>query len=101
MEMDIELECQDCVGRVFRAIGGFIAKDEESAQIVAVNFLDYDEADDCCEVEVSWDLLPSPTQVSLFREVWDDESGFPEAVILHNSHTSILNHPIDRSHELN
>jgi hypothetical protein len=101
MEMNIDLYCQSCVGRVFRAIGDYIAKDEETAQIVAVNFLEDDEVDDCYEAEVSWDLPPSPSQVSLFREVWDEESGFSEAVILHNSHTSILSRPVDRKHEMN
>jgi hypothetical protein len=50
---------------------------------------------------VSWDFHPTPSQVALFREVWDEASRIPEVVIIHNAPTSITSYPVDRKHELN
>ena len=113
MKMDIEMDCPSCVGRVFHAIGDFISQDDGVAQIIAVSVSE-EEAEAEAEAEeeeedghvlvdatISWDGVPTFEQVSLFREVWDDESGFQEAVILHKATGIIVSEPVDRSHELN
>ena len=105
MEMSIELDCQGCVGHVFHAIGEFIIQDDEAATIISVNVFQHededDEDDDILEARVLWDTHPTPSQVSLFRDVWDEQSGFTDAVIVHVATSRIINHPVDRSHELN
>jgi hypothetical protein len=103
MEVSIELDCQGCVGHVFHAIGEFLIQDEGPSKIVAVSVFQYEdeEDDDVFEAKVSWDTHPTPSQVSLFRDVWDEQSGFTDAVIVHVATSRIVNHPVDRSHELN
>ena len=102
MKMDIELDCPSCVGRVFHAIGDFISQEDGVSQIIAVSVSEEEEDGHVLvDVTISWDGVPTFEQVSLFREVWDDESGFQEAVILHKATGIIVSEPVDRSHELN
>ena len=105
MEMYIQLKCQGCVGHVFRAIGEFISQDDEMATIDAVEVTEEEDEEEegrvWMGVAISWDACPTPSQVALFREVWDEESGFPGIVVFHHGASLLVSEPIDRSHELN
>lgn len=101
MQMNIELECPNCIASVFQAVGSFIRHDNGPSSIVAVDVFDEEDYEGEVGAVIGWDIHPTPAQVSLFRASWNFATGLDKCVILHDAPSSIVDRPASRQHEMN
>jgi hypothetical protein len=91
MQMNIEMDCGVCAGNVFRAVGLFLSQDDGPSSIVSVDA--WDDGEDDAGAIVAWDIRPTRRQVAAFRAAWNECTGLDDIAVVHDSPSSIIDHP--------